>query len=156
MWHTVCSMGFAAAHRLRFRVFCCLLAAFWTAMILLGAVRLAFAAPSRPHASRIAAATPAASRCPMCAAMAHAGMKSGMKCCCCHGGMTTASCVCVCACRPQPQPATLAVLVWSPLAVLPAIQAAPAPFSEPYLYPALSRRLCTVSRSPEPRPPRSL
>ncbi len=154
MWHTIRSMGFSAAYQPRFRVFCCLLAAFWIGMILLGAVRLAFAAPSRPHASRIAAATPAASRCPMCAAMAHAGM-TGMKCCCCHGGgMTTASCVC--ACRPQPQSATLAVLVWSPLAVLPVIQAAPTPFSEPCLYPALSHRLCTVSHSPQPRPPRSL
>ncbi len=155
MWYTVRNMGFAAAHQPRFRVFCCLLAAFWTGMILLGAVRLAFAVPTTPHASRTAAATPAASRCPMCAAMAHAGMKSGMKCCCRQGGgMTTASCVC--ACRPQPQPATLAVLVWSPLAVLPAIQAAPTSFSEPCLYPALSCRLCTVYRSPQPRPPRSL
>lgn len=152
MWHTVTSMG-AAAHQPRFRVLCCLLAALWTGMILLSAVRLASAVPLTTHASQTTA-TSAAIQCPMCAAAAHAGMKSGMKCCCYDGGMTTA--FCACACRPQPLPATLTVLVWSPLAVLPATHAAPAPTSRLCIYSVHSRRLCTVFRTPLPRPPRFL
>ena len=154
MWHTVKSMGFHAAHLPRFRVFCCILAAFWAGMILLGAVRLASASLLTLHAPRTTAAAPLASQCPMCDAMAHGGMHSKMKCCCHAGGATGSSCAC--ACRPQPQPATLAMLVWSPLAVLPKVQFAPIPVCQPCLYWPHTRPLCTISYAPLPRPPRLL
>ena len=147
-------MGLRTRHRPRFRIFCCLLAGFWTGMILLGVVRLAFAAPAKPYTSRTAAATHAAFRCPMCAAMAHAGVKSGMKCCCCHGGGMTTSCAC--ACRPRPQPATLAVLVWSPLAVLPAEQFLVQPLFQTSVFSSIVPKLMALCRAPCPRPPRLL
>jgi hypothetical protein len=152
-------MGLTAAHKPPFRVFCCLMAVFWAGMILLGTFRIACAAP--PIVSRSIDSSPdvppnAAShivcRCPMCASMGHVGMK----CCCCHAG-GKASVSCVCQCRPQPQTAaTLAVLVWSPLAVLPGKQVSVLSSYRTWHYPALSSRLCTLSRLPLPRPPRLL
>lgn len=153
IWHTVSSMGFAAAHRPPFRVFCCLMAAFWSGMILLGAVRLACAAPPRVSRSTIssAAASHAVCHCPMCASMG----RGGMKCCCCHaGGKPSASCACTC--RSQSQAATVAVLVWSPLAVLPGKQVSVPPSYRACSYPALASCLCTLSHPPAPRPPRFL
>jgi hypothetical protein len=154
IWHTVPSMGFDIAHKPPFRVFCCLMAAFWAGMILLGTFRIACAAPPPVSQSTLSSASVphAVCHCPMCASMGHAGMK----CCCCHSGGTPFA-SCVCQCRPQPQTAaTLAVLVWSPLAVLPGKQVSVLSSYRAWHYPALSSRLCTLSRLPLPRPPRLL
>jgi len=81
-----------------------------------------------------------------------AGMKLGMKCCCHAGGAPSASCMCT----YQPQPRTIAVLVWSPLAVLPPRQAIVPPVCRPDILPAAVPGLTLLSYSPLPRPPRLL
>lgn len=77
---------------------------------------------------------------------------SGMKCCCPAGGAQTA-----CRCGVQPAPKlTAALLLWSPLAVLPASLRFSPPHLAAYAYPAAAFALAAPRRTPLPRPPRSL
>lgn len=143
-------MGLRRAQRLRFRLFCHLLAAFWVLSALSGVVQMAACCPVNASAS---IASPGNSAHPMChCAMCRSEQRRGMP-CCCHRGASPGQQAKLCARCDLGKPGIVAALIWSTPALPPAVLAHAAPRRRLAAFPVASPTARSLPCDLFPRPP---